>query len=69
MNILIRNLMGQFMQGTLQNTPQMQMFNQMMQGKSQKQQWETLLNMAKSKGIDINQKVFSEADIKSLKLK
>lgn len=55
------------------NNPQMsqmsQMFNQMMGGKDAKSQMQTLLNCAKSKGIDINQKIFSEEDLKALKLK
>lgn len=46
----------------------MGLFNQMMQGKSNEQQIQTLLNSAKSKGIDINKKMFSEADLKALGL-
>jgi hypothetical protein len=55
--------------GKLNNMPQMQMFNQMMNGKTPQQQLQTILNMAKSKGIDINQKIFSEEDLKSFGLK
>ena len=69
MSQLLSMLMNKFMSGQLQNLPQMQMFNQMMSGKTQAQQIETLLNMARSKGIDMNAKMFSEADIKQLGLK
>ena len=55
-------------QGLLQRSPMMGLFNQMMQGKSNEQQIQTLLNSAKSKGIDINKKMFSEADLKALGL-
>lgn len=44
----------------------MQMFNQMMRGKDPKAQMQTLLNCAKSKGIDIDEKRFTEDDLKSL---
>ena len=47
----------------------MQQFNQMMGGKDSSQQIQTLLNLAKSRGFDINAKMFSEADIQSLGLK
>lgn len=69
MSQLLSMLINKFMSGQLQNMPQMQMFNQMMNGKTQAQQIETLLNMARSKGIDINAKMFSESDIKQLGLK
>lgn len=46
----------------------MGLFNQMMQGKSKGQQIETLLNSAKSKGIDVNKKMFTEADLRALGL-
>lgn len=54
-------LMSKFLQGQFQ--PQMQMFNQMMSGKTLEQQKQTILNMAQSKGFDINQKIFSEQDL------
>lgn len=57
------------MGGRLQNDPRMALFNQMMSGKNSQQQIETLLNSAKSKGIDINAKTFSEADLRMLGLK
>lgn len=57
------------MQGQFQNHPQMPLFNQMMQGKNKNQQIETILNAAKSNGFDVNRKMFSEADLKALKLR
>ena len=44
-------------------------FNKMMQGKTLDQQKQTLLNFAKSNGIDPNKKIFSEQDLKMLGLK
>lgn len=67
MNQLITQILNNFMAGKFQ--PQMQMFNQMMNGKTPEQQMQTILNMAKSKGIDINQKMFTEADLKSFGIK
>lgn len=42
------------------------MCKQMMQGKTKEQQIQTLLNAAQSRGFDINAKIFSEEDVKSL---
>ena len=47
----------------------MQQFNQMMAGKNPQQQMQTILNMAKSKGFDINQKIFTEEQARQLGLK
>ena len=69
MNPLLQMLFNRFVNGQLQNMPEMQVFNQMMNGKTPAQQAQTLLNMAKSRGIDINAKIFSEADIRQLGLK
>ena len=44
-------------------------FNKMMQGKSPEQQFETLLNIAKSKGIDINKKQYSAEDLRQMGFK
>ena len=57
------------MQGQLSHNPLMQTFNQMMGGKTREQQVQTLLNVAKSKGFDVDAKVFSEKDLRMLKLK
>jgi len=67
MNGLLGQIMNNFLAGKFQ--PQMQMFNQMMAGKTPEQQIQTILNMAKSKGIDVNQKMFSDDDLRKLGLK
>ena len=69
MNNILGNLIQQVMVGKMRNNPMMGMFNQMMQGKTKEQQIQTLLNSAKSKGIDINAKQFTEQDLKMLGLK
>ena len=56
------------MSGQIQNHPQMALFNQMMNGKNTQQRLDTLINAAKSNGIDINKKIFSENDLRSMKL-
>lgn len=69
MNAMLSQLVNNFLMGKLQNIPQMQSFNQMMSGKTLDQQIQTLLNMAKSRGFDINAKMFSEEDLKTFGLK
>lgn len=61
-------LIQQMASGMLQNKPEMQLFNQMMGGKTPQQQYQTILNSAKSKGIDVNQKMFSESDLRQMGL-
>lgn len=56
------------MQGQFQNNPLMGVFNQMMSGKNTQQQLQTLLNTAKSRGIDIDAKTFSAEDLRTLGL-
>lgn len=48
--------------------PQMQIFNQMMGGKNSQEQMQTILNMAKSQGLDINAKIITEAQARQLGL-
>ena len=63
MNETIQNLIRQ---NAMAQNPQMRsLFNQMMQGKTKEEQMQTILNAAKSNGVDINQKVFPEELIKS----
>lgn len=69
MNNLLSSLMQQATSGQMQNNPMMSIFNQMMQGKSNKDKIQTLLNSAKSKGFDIEEKRFTEQDLKILGLK
>jgi hypothetical protein len=44
-----------FMQGQFQNHPLMSTVNQMMAGKTPEQQRETIRNVARSRGFDLNQ--------------
>lgn len=64
MNMLINNLL----MNKLNGMPQMQTFNQMMAGKNPEQQMQTILNMAKSQGIDINAKIITEQQAQQLGL-
>ena len=66
MNSFIGQLLQQCMMGKMQNHPAMSMFNQMMQGKNPQEQFQTLLNAAKSQGKDINAKMFSEQDLREM---
>ena len=68
MNGMLQQIMQKVMAGQMQNNPAMGLFNQMMQGKSSDQQMQTLINSAKSKGIDVDKKMFSESDLRSLGL-
>ena len=65
----IAQIISNFLMGKFQNHPVMQQFNQMMAGKNPQQQMQTILNMAKSKGFDINQKIFTEEQARQLGLK
>lgn len=66
MNALLSQILNNFLSGKFKN--EMQSFNQMMSGKTLEQQVQTLLNMAKSRGFDINAKMFSEEDLKKFGL-
>ncbi len=55
--------------GRLQNHPLMQQYNQMMAGKSPQQIMQTILNMAKSRGFDINKKILTDEDARQIGLK
>ena len=59
----------QMLMGKGGNDPRMQQFSQMMSGKNQQQQFQTLLNLAKSRGLDVDAKMFSREDLQNLGLK
>lgn len=63
MNGMLSQLMNNLLAGKFKN--EMVSFNQMMAGKTPDQQVQTILNMAKSRGFDINAKMFSEDDLKT----
>ena len=62
-------LIQQWTNNQLQNNPLMAQFKQMMSGKNGAEQTQTLLNLAKSRGLDVNAKCFTEADLKALGLR
>lgn len=64
MNMILNQLLSNFMSGKFKQ--QMDMFNQMMNGKDTQQQFQTIFNMAKSRGFDVNKKIFSEQDLQSI---
>lgn len=49
------SIFNMFLQGQFQNHPLMSTVNQMMAGKTIEQQKETIRNVAKSRGFDLNQ--------------
>lgn len=49
------SILNMYMQGQFRNHPLMQTVNQMMAGKTPEQQKETIRNVAKSRGFDLNQ--------------
>ena len=48
-------LLNMFMQGQFRNHPLMATVNQMMAGKTPEQQRQTIINVAKARGFDLNQ--------------
>lgn len=66
---MITMLINMLMNGQLKNHPMMAQFNQMMQGKNPQQQVQTIMNMAKSKGLDINTPILTEQQARQLGLK
>ena len=68
MNPILQQLAQQLTSATAQNNPMLAAFNKMMSGKSQTEQFRTLLNAAKNKGIDIDAKIFTKDDLKTLGL-
>lgn len=63
MSGMLSQLMNSLLAGKYKT--EMASFDQMMSGKTPEQQVQTLLNMAKSRGFDINAKMFSEDDLKT----
>lgn len=49
------SIFNMFVQGQFQNHPLMATVNQMMAGKTPEQQRQTIRNVAKSRGFDLNQ--------------
>ena len=68
MNPQLQRLAQQLMSATAQNNPMLAAFNKMMSGKNTTEQFRTLLNAAKNKGIDVDAKIFTKEDLKTLGL-
>lgn len=66
---MINMLINMFLNRQLKNHPMMAQFNQMMNGKTPEQQLQTIINMAKSKGLDINAPIITEQQARQLGLK
>lgn len=64
MNGLLNQIMNNMLGGRFKQ--QMDMFNQMMNGKNPQQQFQTIFNMAKSRGFDVNKKIFSDQDLQAI---
>ncbi len=64
MNGFLNQIMNNVLGGRFKQ--QIDMFNQMMNGKTPQQQFQTIFNMAKSRGFDVNKKIFSEQDLQQL---
>ena len=62
-------LINMFLNKQLRNHPMMAQYNQMMSGKTPEQQLQTIMNMAKSKGLDINAPIITEQQARQLGLK
>lgn len=68
MNPMLQQLAQQLLSGRMQNNPLYPEFNRMMAGKSQPDKFKTLLNAAKSQGFDVDAKVFTKDDLRTLGL-
>ncbi|MCQ2975150.1 MAG: hypothetical protein MJ211_10140 [Bacteroidales bacterium] len=66
---MLNNIINMVMSGAINNSPAMQEFNRLMGGKTQAQQFQTLINIAKNKGFDINEKRFNAEDLRKLGIK
>ena len=68
MNPMLQQLAQQLMSGAFQGSPAMSAFNKMMAGKSPQEQFKTLLNAAKSQGLDVDAKIFTKEDLRAFGL-
>ena len=67
--MIINQMLQNIIMGKFANHPALPQLKQMMSGKTPEQQTQTLLNFAKSNGVDPNAKIFSEQDLRMLGLK
>lgn len=68
MNMLVNNLLANKLNSMPQYQQYVQSFNQMMNGKNDQQQMQTILNMAQSRGIDIHAPIITEQQAQQLGL-
>ena len=68
MNGLVNMLINNLLSNRLNTMPQMQIFNQMMSGKNPQEQFQTIMNMAKSTKFDTNAIIITEQQAKELGL-
>lgn len=68
MNPMLQQLAQQLMSGAFQGSPAMANFNRMMAGKNPQEQFKTLLNAAKSRGLDVDAKIFTKEDLQAFGL-
>jgi len=68
MNMLVNNLLANKLNSMPQYQQYIQSFNQMMNGKNDQQQMQTILNMAQSRGIDIHAPIITEQQARQLGL-
>lgn len=64
MNGFLSQIMNNMLGGRFKK--EIDMFNQMMNGKNPQQQFQTIFNMEKSRGFDVNKKIFSEQDLQAI---
>lgn len=64
MNGILNQIMSNMLGGRFKQ--QMDMYNQMMNGKNPQQQMQTIMNMAKNRNFDVNKKIFSEQDLQAI---
>lgn len=62
-------LINKYLSGMFNNHPMMKQFNQMLAGKTPEQQLQTIINFAKSNGINPDEKIFSGSGLRKLGIK
>lgn len=64
MNPQMVDFINRFFKGEFNDNPIVKRLYNMVEGKSDSEKLRILINMLQSQGFDINQKIFSEADLK-----
>lgn len=64
MNPQMVDFINRFFKGEFNDNPIVKRIYNMVEGKSDSDKFKILVNMLQSQGFDINQKIFSEADLK-----